>query len=827
MNNEELCFELMSADSAKDVISLLEKAGYWDDDSQWRYLGDTDMNYSSIGNQQSEAVASLIEKIVNGVDARLTNACLEADINPESSDAPQSIRMAVAQFFEGNPDPDPDQDGRISRWDDPKVTAESLQLTVSATGYMPADGDPCISIADQGEGQTPDKFPDTFLSLLRGNKKRVLFVQGKFNMGGTGALQFCAPPHRLQLIVSRRNPALLPAGASARDAEWGFTIVRREPPREGERSSSFTYLAPVDVMAGRDGSVLSFAAESLKIFPEATKKQRGAYLREAPHGTLIKLYEYIWQGTRSNVVSSGGGLLRRIDLGLPELALPVRVFECRPEYRGHHGSFATNVMGIIARLERDRADKLEEGFPLANMLTLKGSKIPVRVFAFKKGAAKDYRTSKHGVVFGVNGQSHGTYSIDFFRRRSVGMSYLADSLLVMVDCSQMDEELREDLFMNSRDRLKEGALAKALELDLETLLREDQVLKNLRNARREADINERLEGDQPLVDVLGDLLEQSPTLAKLFLMGKQLPSPFPRSGTGPGTAAKFEGRVYPTYFRFKGLKGGEDLVRTTERGRKVRISFETDAIDEYFLRDVDPGDVEASLSLGGVIYTLDDYALNGPQSGLAHLSFDLPDVADVGDVIAASFTVSDASQITPFGNNAVLSVTANTVRKGGRRTVKPETATSGKGDKGASSNLALPEIVEVEKEDWAAYGFDENTGLVVKHARTEEASTTGADDIDVYDFYINVDNKYLRIQQKESKENPKLLRAKFTYALVLVGLAMLKDAVHLTRPADDEDEEMAISIEELIQRTTASLSQVILPTVDAIGGLTEDALTDA
>lgn len=46
-------------------------------------------------------------------------------------------------------------------------------------------------IYDNGEGQHPKDFESTFLSLVKGNKINIQFVQGKYNMGGSGALVFC------------------------------------------------------------------------------------------------------------------------------------------------------------------------------------------------------------------------------------------------------------------------------------------------------------------------------------------------------------------------------------------------------------------------------------------------------------------------------------------------------------------------------------------------------------------------------------------------------------------------------------------------------------
>jgi hypothetical protein len=67
-----LCLSLMRADTEEEVILLLEKAGYWGDPGSWRFYGDYENNYNTIGNQQSRPDAALVEKLVNSVDARLT-----------------------------------------------------------------------------------------------------------------------------------------------------------------------------------------------------------------------------------------------------------------------------------------------------------------------------------------------------------------------------------------------------------------------------------------------------------------------------------------------------------------------------------------------------------------------------------------------------------------------------------------------------------------------------------------------------------------------------------------------------------------------------------
>ena len=65
----------------------------------------------------------------------------------------------------------------------------------------------------------------------------------------------------------------------------------------------------------------------MPIFPVG----RDAYKKEAAWGTLIKMYEYAAaSGIYSNThILMKGGLLGRLNLLLPDPALPVRLYECR------------------------------------------------------------------------------------------------------------------------------------------------------------------------------------------------------------------------------------------------------------------------------------------------------------------------------------------------------------------------------------------------------------------------------------------------------------------------------------------------------------------
>jgi len=274
------------------------------------------------------------------------------------------------------------------------------------------------------------------------------------------------------------------------------------------------------------------------------------------------------------------------------------------------------------------------------------------------------------------------------------------------------------------------------------------------------------------------------------------------------------------------LKDGEELRRDANLESRARILLETNANDDYFTRDLDAGECAVWLMSRGSEQAIHNWAVHGPRSGAVTLTLDLPADAIAGDSLRFEIRVIDPSRIEPFVNSVILRVRPPTpTGPGGKGTAR--TSTGGEGTQGGGSSLTLPNIVEVDEEHWPLHGFNETTALVLKHAGTDEGAQGGGSS-DVYDFYVNIDNKFLRIAQKESKDDPKLLRAKFVYGQVLVGLAFLQH--DRTQPkansdedgdeSDDDDSEDAPGIESAVAFATTALAPVLLPVLDAIGALT-------
>jgi len=87
------------------------------------------------------------------------------------------------------------------------------------------------------------------------------------------------------------------------------------------------------------------------------------------------------------------------------------------------------------------------------------------------------------------------------------MNYIADSILILADCSNFDGRSREDLFMNSRDRLSDVPLKSEIEKSLEKIVKEHPGLRELKTKRRQEDIGKKISDAKPLADILEMLLK--------------------------------------------------------------------------------------------------------------------------------------------------------------------------------------------------------------------------------------------------------------------------------------------------------------------------------
>lgn len=803
--NKELCLKLMNAATCAEVKEILSTYGYWDKPEIWRYYGDRASNYNTIGNQQGSSVPALVEKLINSIDAKLISECRLQKINPESKDAPSSTRKAVAKFFD--PLSKSSSAGLIREWPNEKRTRFAKEITLSATGNLPRVSNPCFVISDLGEGQSPLSLPKTILSLDKENKVKIPFVQGKFNMGGTGVLEFCGPDN-LELVISKKHP-LLSDPSEAKSDEWGFTIVRREDPGEGRKSSTYTYLAPVNCSGSRlDGEVLSFKSDKLKIFPDGND----AYAREAEWGTCIKLFEYSTKGFDKSNSLMGYGLLHALDLYLPEAALPIRVHECR-DYGGKAGSYETNLLGINVRLDDDRQQNLES-IPFSASLSVLGEKLTARIYVFKKDKKEAYK-KREGVLFTVNGQTHAILDQSIFKRAKIKLDYIADSMLILINCSDLTARAREMLFMPSRDRLRENDLEEAIEKELEILLSSNESLKKLNEQRRLEETKSRLKNDAPLKDILASIIRESPTLSKLFITGQDIPNPFDLR-PGQNAPEEYIGKKFPTYFKIKNKKVNEKYHRNCPINHRAQILFETDADNDYFQREIQPGSFEFYLVDEDNKHNF-DHTLN-LSNGVASLNVNLPVDSQIGDVLNFLCETFDETSQSPFINEFALTIIDEVEDNNsphGNRAAKPTPGKSG--ERELPSSFKKPEIILVSQsgensdKTWEEMTppFTDTSTLTVNHGENDGG----------YDFFVNIDNKYLLAEQKRKPLIGEILQKEFIYSQVLIGLGVLREL-----EGEDSSEilnELEIDALKVVELVSQGVAPFVIPMVRELKDIIE------
>ncbi len=789
-NIKDFAMQLVAANSEKEVIQILKKFDYWDNDSVWHEYGGSSMNYSTIGNQQSSADNALVEKIVNSVDAVLMKECLKRGINPNSNFAPKTIAEAQKKFFGI-------YNGKLSSIDDRQRAALAENIFLVATGSKTR---PSLSIIDKGEGQSPKRIPKTILSLTKSNKIKIPFVQGKFGMGGSGVLRFCSPENNILLIISKRSHEIdasidekIYGKDETRDL-WGITVVRREDPKGGEKSSHYTYLAP-------KGEILSFSADELALLPGAYPEALHEPLKS---GTFIKLYEYdIGSGLRSFI---GFDLYYRLALLMPDIALPVRMAE-RRKYKAH--SHDKTLAGLSVRLDEDKSDNLEIEFqtPSTGEMTVDGQKLDYSIYVFKKGKKENYAKNE-GVVFSINGQTHGFLPKEFFTRKAVGMSYLSDSILVTIDCSKISRRTQEELFMPSRDRLASTSIRYSIERELEEIIKNHKGLRELQNRRRKEAIEDKLQDSKPLADVLEDIIKKSPTLSNLFLRGVRIRNPFNMEGAA--NQEEFKGKEFPTYFN-PVKEFTSKNPKHCPVNKKFRIQYETDAENNYFNRDKDPG--ELTLELNGE--AIQDYSLN-LWNGLATLTVSIPSDFSVGETLCFETQVNDINQVNPFTSKFCILIEPEAKNNGGSSgRKKPANNKKGK-ERQKESYLDMPNVIEIRQSDWkdeiySEFNFNQYSALKVRPA------PDGG-----YDFYINMDNSYLKTEMKGEKQtDPAILEARYKYGMVLLGISILdyEENRHKNQESSNEksEGENNISIYDQISQLTEAISPTLLPLIASLG----------
>jgi len=791
MNNElskKLALEFISAttsDDLKKIFTSSEGKELFDNPKNWVPYGGEEGNWGTISSQQSKPVGAFVELLMNSIDAVLLRKAKEAGItDPRSPSAPQTMQEAVKKFF---PRVNEGKIAKLSNQQRRDLAKQVVQVAIkpgaSSKNY------PTYTIVDAGEGQLPENFPNTLVSLSKNNKNGINFVQGKFNMGSTGAIRFCTRGDidrgLIKLIVSKR----------AGQDRWGWTIVRVREPREDESKNVVEYFCPY------------------KKIPEFKLDQISAFghdeIGTTKEGTIIKLYEYdMGPGARAGE----RGLRNALGTNLIDCCLPIYICDFNiVAPRNDKGALRKQGIsdsvfsGLNIALNDDVTEELsEEKLPLEISPTNYKTEFvnliedinheelgQIKIYATGISKMPDYlEKEKLRVFYTLNGQAQSAERASFLNQ-SVGLPELQNHLIVNVMLEGLTKKARNAIFFGDRERMSPVGMAGVLRSLVVDALKNDSTLREYARTIRLRRATEQVEDKAETRDLLKDMISTDPALKELFGAGTF----FTEIDKGPGDEKVFTGEKYPTFLKPKnlsqinGVECKEVPINTTRK-----IECLTDAEDEYLSRIDSPGEKWCSLGASEFPYSAK------LKNGIARFTITPPSSAKVGDEIDIEIGFKDYGRnLEPLFFKVRIIYTKPEKKKQGPPNPPPDDQ-----DDKKKKVVGEPDFKWVSEEQWGDHGFDEESGAYV--SKGEETVV-----------YINRANKYLKSILGSQKDEAirKVDENIFKIGLGLFAIAIDRKISKLY--SDGEKDKLVEDTDEFTKTATSSISPYIITVVKKLG----------
>lgn len=592
----DTCFKILYSESEDEVSAIIDSNPALSDFSNWRYLDDRPTNFNVVTNQASNGSKALAELCTNMVDAVLMRYAYEAGVDPKSTDAPATVYEGVKELVKGLKGV---RNGRLAEADCEKelrlFANEHLQIGI--TGGRGSNDPLCFTFIDAGEGQAPDDFSKTFLSLQSLNKAEIPFVQGKFNMGSSGVLTYCGE-QGYKLIVSRRYDA-------ESSDDWGWTLLRRDP-----RNDQFVvhYFAP-------GGEISRFPADCIcacccRSLDGKTWEPDHAVSRA--FGTIVKLYNYnLGRGHSANFKK----LRAEMNQHLISTILPFRILDYRqtPDpkkgARRMRGIDERQFCGLETSLKKHETDdmpedssseryfanidecqglpaKFRQRFDVGGGGSVKLGYFHIYAFPLQQDLPSWLRpnTNNQRVYHAVNGQVHLTLGRGFLSQ--CGYTVIKDRVLVIVDSTDLKPRAHNDIWKGDREDVRQTSVGQEY---LDMVRREIESSQSLREYNSHIRRQERENAvNKGRADALEKLVKKDSSIAQLLIDGITLQMPRIHQPAPKQDGGDFQGLYSPTFLNHAKsnlLTGYLELPVGSQRS----VVFSTDARNGYLDRAENTG----------------------------------------------------------------------------------------------------------------------------------------------------------------------------------------------------------------------------------------------
>ena len=786
MESKRICFRILRAESEREVEKIVESEPEFADASNWHPIDGRDTNFNVVTNQASTGSKALTELCTNMVDAVLMKHAHVRGVSLTGGTAPQSVIAGVRELVRlpGA------RSGILAQVDDERYLREFAEenLVIGVTGGTRRDQPLCYTFVDNGEGQHPADFDETFLSLSKGNKSDIPFVQGKYNMGSSGVLTYCGR-RWYKLIISRRYDER---------GEWGWTLVRRRPV---DGMPVAEYFKP--------GQIPSFRASL--VYP---MNLNGGELDEKVRlstGTVVKLYDYNLESA-----ASFRYIREALNENLVSTVLPFRLMDYRyppdPRRGGRRAQGVderplNGMEFLLLRRDGDEDVGVDGAYEPGSEQFIGDVEHPdlghisVRAIVLGRelpGWLKPPRNTSR-VVHSVNGQVQFKQNRAYLSQ-SCRLPGLKDRIVVIVDASDLSEAAHNDVWKGDRENIRRTSVGQLYLEEVTSLIRGSEYLKDLqqRFAREET---ERI-AEESQVELFQDLVDSDPSIAQL-LPGGSLVSLPGYIGRDDGDAEEWQGRYSPTFLELVGRSVRQNGAEIAVDGRR-RMAFRTDAVNDYLTRPENRGRV-FPIGLDGRL----SYA-SSLRDGRLTLNFAAqPNRAAVGDTIPFTLSLLDDAMPEPVTEDLTIRVVAT-------RTPRPPGPSNSlaEGEEEEGRTLPLSKwltrdgrvIGDEETDIWPDDFTDQDGGKVVDLG-------------EVRVYCINYDNAHFRrfLNAERDDVNKKVVSEQYKIGMLVLMMG-LDDAYSRMEQTEikTELEEHIDEIRRLAAQGAATVVMSIAKTLPAI-----------
>lgn len=544
MNDKEILQKLLDMRTTNEIENFLKQFSTEEDGQyKWIPVGGR-MNNAGTIQLSKDPGPPIVERITNGIDAMLELS--EADLLPDES-RPITPREASQRWYSI-------PDGRLSNVKDEELRkfANNIAVTVYDCGKERAL---TLVIWDKGIGQHPTDFGTTILSLGESNKIGKRYLCGAYGQGGSSTFWWC----KYTIIVSHRRPR----HNQSRPDVIGWTIVRVMRDYTRSKNPIYVYLVKKE---GSPPSIDPSAMEGLGF----------------DYGTFVTHIEYEVGKSAKHWASLWG--YRLFENLLFDPILPFWLEDPTEKFR-------RVISGNASRLERNPL--VEYGNRYMTSLGDNGQ-LMIRYWVLRVKTSVDTSEEKFyldsfldtpksasSIAVILNGQRHGALEKSFVRDE-IKLGFLADYLLVQVECDNLSSKLKGEIFASLRGSVRESAEGMELiESKVRDALTTDPELQRLEQQRREQQLlNIDEETERRIKKLLDRLISKTQT-------GLQ-PGLGTYHGTGIGTTpdeTPFKPNDPPTYLRFKTEEEPIEIVESSSR----EVCLETDSPDNLFTRSQNSG----------------------------------------------------------------------------------------------------------------------------------------------------------------------------------------------------------------------------------------------